>query len=240
MSSLSSTSTWHSNIVSTFNAALEAYKRKTKKDLVLHPLLPRLQSCDSPEAIVIVLREQIPAFSQSRNGDDALIKWVTPTVFRPANAIFAGIGVLLFAAKDARASRDRLIDLFNRIEGFFRRLEIYAGITPTTAMRDIIIKIMIEILSILAIATNELKRGRLKKYMRKLTGNTEIDDSLRRLDILTREEARMAIAENLKMTHSVDDRVKSIDDRVMSIIDDKVMSIDDRRRARCRAHGAKH
>jgi hypothetical protein len=53
--------------------------------------------------------------------------------------------------------------------------------------------------------------------MRKLTGNTEIDDSLRRLDILTREEARMAIAENLKMTHSVDDRVMSIDDRVKSV-----------------------
>ena len=68
------------NFVSIFNAALETYKRKTKKDLASHPLLPRLQSCDSPEAVLSVLRDQIPAFSQSRNSDDELTKWVTPTI----------------------------------------------------------------------------------------------------------------------------------------------------------------
>jgi hypothetical protein len=80
MSAVPSSSTEHSNFVSIFNAALESYKRKTKKDLALHPLLPTLQSCDSPEAILTVLREQIPAFGQSQNGDDGLTKWVTPTV----------------------------------------------------------------------------------------------------------------------------------------------------------------
>jgi hypothetical protein len=66
--------------VSIFDAAVETYKRKTKKDLASHPLLPSLQSCDSPESILTVLREKIPAFSQSQNGDDGLTKWVTPTV----------------------------------------------------------------------------------------------------------------------------------------------------------------
>jgi hypothetical protein len=82
MSAEPSTSTGisQSNFVSVFNAALETYKHKTKNDLVSHPLLPTLQFCDSPEAVLTVLREQIPAFSQSRNGDDALTKWVTPTV----------------------------------------------------------------------------------------------------------------------------------------------------------------
>ena len=82
MSSVPSTSrtTTHSNFVSIFNAALESYKRKTKNDLVSHPLLPTLQSCDSPEAILNVLREQIPAFDPSRNGDDRLTKWVNPTI----------------------------------------------------------------------------------------------------------------------------------------------------------------
>jgi hypothetical protein len=69
------------------------------------------------------------------------------------------------AAKDASASQDKLIDLFNRIERFFRRLEIYTGITPTTAMTDIIIEIMVEVLTILAIATKEVKRGRFSKFM---------------------------------------------------------------------------
>jgi hypothetical protein len=85
MSASPSTSTSNSNFASIFNAALESYKRKTKKDLTSHPLLPSLQSCDSPEAILTVLREQIPAFQESQNGDDRLTKWVDPTV----NVLFA-------------------------------------------------------------------------------------------------------------------------------------------------------
>src|SRR6266567_6036851 len=80
MSAGPSTSTSNSNFASIFNAALTSYKRKTKKDLTSHPLLPNLQSCDSPEAILTVLREQIPAFNQSQRGDDRLTKWVSPTV----------------------------------------------------------------------------------------------------------------------------------------------------------------
>ena len=85
MSAEASTSTSNSNFASIFNAALESYKRKTKNDLTSHPLLPSLQSCDSPEAILTVLREQIPGFNQSQNGDDRLTKWVDPTV----NVLFA-------------------------------------------------------------------------------------------------------------------------------------------------------
>jgi hypothetical protein len=69
------------------------------------------------------------------------------------------------AAKDVTASREKLIELFNRIESFFRRLEIYTGITPTTAMTDIIVEIMVEVLMILAIATKEVKCGRLSELM---------------------------------------------------------------------------
>ena len=50
--------------------------------------------------------------------------------------------------------------------------------------------------------------------MRKLVGNTEIEDSLERLDKLTQEEARMASAESLKVTHHIDDRVRDVQDGV--------------------------
>lgn len=53
-----------------------------------------------------------------------------------------------------------IIDLFGRIENFFRRLESYTEVRPTTAMADIIVKIMVEILCILAIATKEIKQRR--------------------------------------------------------------------------------
>ena len=71
----------------------------------------------------------------------------------------------LQAAKDASTSQEQIIDIFNRIEHFFRRLEIYTGITPTTAMTDLIVEIMVEVLTILAIATKEVKRGRFSELM---------------------------------------------------------------------------
>jgi hypothetical protein len=52
-----------------------------------------------------------------------------------------------------------LIDIFVRIEGFFKRLESYTEVRPTAAMTDVIVKITIEVLSILAIATKEIKQG---------------------------------------------------------------------------------
>jgi hypothetical protein len=64
------------------------------------------------------------------------------------------------AIKDVRASHGSLIDIFERIENFFRRLENYAEVPPTPEMMDIIGKIMAEILSILAITTKEIKQGR--------------------------------------------------------------------------------
>ena len=66
------------------------------------------------------------------------------------------------AAKYVNSSRDEL-ENFNRIERFFHRLEIYTGITPTAAMRDIIIEIMVEVLTILAIATKQVTRGRISE-----------------------------------------------------------------------------
>ena len=56
------------------------------------------------------------------------------------------------------------------------------------------------------------------------TGNTDIEDSLQRLDELTQEEARVASAELLKVTHSVDDKVTVVDDR-MKGVEDKVQDV---------------
>lgn len=69
------------------------------------------------------------------------------------------------AVKDASASHEKLIDLFNRIECFFRRLEIYTGIPPTAAMTNMIIEIMVEVLDVLAVITKGVKRGRFSELM---------------------------------------------------------------------------
>ena len=106
-------------------------------------------------------------------------------VFSPANVIFAGVGILLLvcippcwlpvpshcnsyisqAAKDARASQTTLIDIFERIEMFLRRLEIYTELPSTMEMMNIIVEIMAEVLSVLGIATKEIKQGRMSKCL---------------------------------------------------------------------------
>jgi hypothetical protein len=44
-----------------------------------------------------------------------------------------------------------------------------------------------------------------------------MEDALKRLDKLTQEEARMAGAQNLKITHTVDERVRGVVDTVVAI-----------------------
>ena len=73
------------------------------------------------------------------------------------------------AAKDVDASHEALADLFERIENFFKRLETYTEVLPTEAMTDMIVKIMVEVLNIFAIATTEMKQGRASEL---LPGNT--------------------------------------------------------------------
>ena len=58
-----------------------------------------------------------------------------------------------------------------------------------------------------------------EKFLKKLVGERDIEDALRRLDQLTREEAWMAYAEILKITHGVEDKMREIDDKVKEIFD---------------------
>ena len=64
------------------------------------------------------------------------------------------------AAQGISADRDALIDLFERIENIFRRLETYVDVPPTPGMTDVIVKVMVEVLCILGIATKEIKQNR--------------------------------------------------------------------------------
>ena len=50
-------------------------------------------------------------------------------------------------------------------------------------------------------------------------GKNEIEDALKRLDTLTQDEARMAIAEVLRVSHSVDDNVRVVLDNVRVVLD---------------------
>lgn len=94
-------------------------------------------------------------------------------------AIFAGFAVLLAvcilldplrayaydiyacqAVKDVSASFDALVDLLECIGNFLNRLDIYTKIPPTAAMTEVVVKIIVELISTLGLATKQVKLRR--------------------------------------------------------------------------------
>ena len=59
-----------------------------------------------------------------------------------------------------RESYDALVDVFECIENFTTRLKIYTEIRPTPAMIEMMIKIMVELLAVLALVTKQINQGR--------------------------------------------------------------------------------
>ena len=128
------------------------------------------------------------------------------------------------------------------MESFLGRLETYTHIPLSDEMTDVVVNIMAEVLSILAIATRDIKQGRgseliprgrpnlvaysfSEKFVKRLMGKTDIEDALGRLDELTRDEVGMAVAQNLKITHRVDDKVSAVGCGVQ-VVDDRVRDVD--------------
>jgi len=123
--------------------------------------------------------------------------------FPPVTAVLCGIGVLLSTAKYVRSSYEGLVDIFECIENFLRRLKIYTEIPPTPAMTDILVKIMVELLSVLALATKQINQGKFKKYAKQFLGESGIDGVLQRLDRLTVEESRATVVQTLDVVYGL-------------------------------------
>ena len=66
-----------SNFQVILDNALKLYKKRTKNDLLKHPLAHRLQSCNSPATILAVLQEQVQQLNQSQRRNT---KWLNPTI----------------------------------------------------------------------------------------------------------------------------------------------------------------
>ena len=66
-----------------------------------------------------------------------------------------------------RASYDALVDLFASFENFLSRLSIYAGIPPVhwQALTNVLVKIIVELISTLALATKQVQQGRFSEFV---------------------------------------------------------------------------
>ena len=74
------TSSSSNNFQLVINNALKVYEKRTKRDLLSHPLATQLQDCNSPADILAVLYQQVQGINQSRSSEDRWTKWLDPTV----------------------------------------------------------------------------------------------------------------------------------------------------------------
>jgi hypothetical protein len=86
------------NYQAIFDSALKAYKTKTGKDLTSDPLLRSIENCNSPDAVLAILRAQILEPGQSQGSHNRLTTWLDPTVnvlnaFSPTISI---VGIVSF------------------------------------------------------------------------------------------------------------------------------------------------
>ena len=80
MSHTHPTSASSSNFQLIFDDALKAYEKRTKKDLLTHPLAAQLQRCNSPRSILDILQQQAQELNQSQRRNERWTRWLDPTV----------------------------------------------------------------------------------------------------------------------------------------------------------------
>ena len=67
--------------------------------------------------------------------------------------------------KDISTSYDALVDLLESIEHFMNRLDMYTRVPLTGAMTEMIVKIMVELIFMLALVTKQIKLNRPSEYV---------------------------------------------------------------------------
>ena len=69
------------------------------------------------------------------------------------------------AFKGVISDLESAIELLESIESFLNRLDIYTKVPPTPTMTEIIVKIMVVLLSTLALATDQIRQGRPSEFV---------------------------------------------------------------------------
>jgi len=85
------------NFNAIFNTASNEYQKVTGKRLDTHPFSAPLDTCHTPEDILKLFQAQAEAFSESRLGDEKLMKWLDPTVhilFTLSATLGEGVGLV--------------------------------------------------------------------------------------------------------------------------------------------------
>jgi hypothetical protein len=103
-----------SNFRLIFDNSLKAYKKRTKNDLLTHPLADRLETCDSASSILTVFQELAQELNESQRGN---AKWLDPTVnvlLALSETLGEGVSSVCFRAELCARSTLSYLYLFDR------------------------------------------------------------------------------------------------------------------------------
>ena len=91
---------------SILDVALNEYRKNTGKDLLSHPLAIELWHCSSVDGILAILQRQTSTLEQHRDGNQGLMKWISPSVN------------ILYSISDTLGDGVSLVRLRKRICGY--------------------------------------------------------------------------------------------------------------------------
>jgi hypothetical protein len=87
-----------SNFQLVFDSALKAYKKRTKNDLLTHPLADRLKTCNSASSILTVLQELVQEFNQSQRRNTTWLDPIVNVLLAFSETLGEGVGSVCFRA----------------------------------------------------------------------------------------------------------------------------------------------
>ncbi|EMD37961.1 hypothetical protein CERSUDRAFT_72599 [Gelatoporia subvermispora B] len=228
-----------------FKDALGKYNQQTKKDLENEPFVADLKNCKTAGDVMKILREPANKLIDRQEKDkeksglmrllDRIVDVLHAlhlnetlgegigTVWGPGKAVIGAVVVLLETARNVREGYKMLMELLEDVSSFIVRLEVYSKNTISSEMREILVKLLGKVMSIVGLATEQIREGRWSKlpmsystavahrhperYMKTLLGDSAVEDAFKKLNRLTSVETQMASTESLKLLHDLVSRL---------------------------------
>ncbi|KAJ7048703.1 hypothetical protein C8F01DRAFT_1070277, partial [Mycena amicta] len=172
------------------------------------------------DKVLDALDRDLREFKDYRDKKERLRKWLKPMLHLIgslseaageaaamhvpyAKAGFVALGVLVQAAKNVSARYDSIIDLCELLHSFLERLRVYLSVQLPENMQEVVVRILTHLLSVFGLATKEIKHNRFGSYLRTLIGQTDVQESLKKLNDLIGAEQSMGVANAMVFSQEI-------------------------------------
>ncbi|THH11184.1 hypothetical protein EW146_g8129 [Bondarzewia mesenterica] len=189
-----------------------------KIDLSSSSLFARV---DSPDAVLKLVDEEQKRFNEHCKSGEKVRDVLKPILqvvcsfaeavglgaslaFPPSTAIFGAVVVLLRAAEGVSSNYDSIIQILQDLDDFLDRFKVHLDHDITRPIKEMIVKVLAHLLTILGLVTKSVKENRVERYFKSLIGkNKDVQEALAKMDRLTRQENRVVTAVTLSVTNEI-------------------------------------